>query len=118
MPLGIILKNEQYTAEMVAIMNEISKYVLSIRKTQTISGEEIKYTVLHPILFGGDQLTVQTARAAKTAMSGAEMSLERLEGLVPVIEDWHARLSLLKVLCNIILWHIMILCIAHAYYIG
>ena len=62
-----------------------------------IEGEEIEITLLYPLLFGGDQLTVKNARSAKAAMAGTETSVDRLEGLIPVSEDWHARLCLLTV---------------------
>lgn len=51
----------------------------------------------HHILFGGDQLTVERARGSQKVRSNSERGRERLEGLQPVVEDWHSRVALLKV---------------------
>ncbi len=45
----------------------------------------------HYILMGGDQLTVARARSSKRIRSNSLRPLDRLEGLVPVCEDWHAK---------------------------
>ena len=42
-------------------------------------------------LFGGDQLTCARARSAKCRQDSAT-AIERLEGLLPVIEDWHTKM--------------------------
>ena len=97
----MITKNEQYTKNMIEIMDEMQQYVPSIQRTSTVAAGDKEYQVeqdvVHPLLFGGDQLTVKNARAAQTAKSAEPLSLGRLEGLVPVFEDWHARLCLLNV---------------------
>ena len=51
----------------------------------------------HPILFGGDQLTVARARGCQKIRKNSERGKERLEGLTPVCEDWHSKLCLLGV---------------------
>ena len=56
-----------------------------------------KNVSVHPILFGGDQLTVARARGSIAARQDHFTRRERLEGLMPVIEDWHAKQCLLKV---------------------
>jgi L1 cell adhesion molecule like protein len=53
--------------------------------------------LVHPILFGGDQLTAARIPGAITAMANNTTSHTRLEGIVPVIEDWHAVVVLLQV---------------------
>lgn len=62
-------------------------------------GETIKVVVdhFHHILFGGDQLTAERATGAKRSKSNECRGLDQLEGLVPVIEDWHAKVCFLKV---------------------
>lgn len=50
-----------------------------------------------PILFGGDQLTTERARTVKNVLSNSDAATSRLEGLVPVTEDWHAKMCLYKV---------------------
>ena len=58
---------------------------------------EIDNTQFHPILFGGDQLTVARIRGTKVLRDTHDTPSERFEGIVPVVEDWHARMALLKV---------------------
>ena len=48
---------------------------------------------IHPILIGGDQLTACRARGAKKAKVNSFEAESRLDGLIPVAEDWHARLK-------------------------
>lgn len=54
-------------------------------------------TKFHKLLFGGDQLTVARARGAAELRSLNAKCVHRLEGLTPVVEDWHARMTLMKV---------------------
>lgn len=58
----------------------------------------IDNTQFFSILFGGDQLTVARIRGTQALRDTHETPIERLQGIVPVIEDWHARMALLKVL--------------------
>lgn len=51
----------------------------------------------HHILYGGDQLTTERMRGAKNVRANACRGKERLEGVQPVIEDWHSKVVLLKV---------------------
>lgn len=51
----------------------------------------------HYLLFGGDQLTVERAHGSKKCRSNEIRGLDRLEGLIPVVEDWHAKVIFLKV---------------------
>ena len=43
------------------------------------------------ILLGGDQVSVAHVRGAVGVRSNHENVQHRLEGVIPVIEDWHAR---------------------------
>jgi len=52
----------------------------------------------HRILFGGDQLTVSRSRGAQSIRYHDDDSEERLDGMIPVTEDWHARLTLMRVI--------------------
>ena len=56
---------------------------------------------VHPIVLGGDQFTAARARASQMTMSGQATACSRLEGLVPVFEDWHTKQALLVVSNNI-----------------
>ena len=86
---------------MIGIMREMQKYVPNVSKESTFKLGDHEFTTTHdtinPLLFGGDQLTVRNARSAQTASSSETSGLSRLEGLVPVFEDWHARVCLLTV---------------------
>ena len=52
---------------------------------------------------GGDQLTAARIRSSQRVRSNSQRGLDRLEGVVPVIEDWHSKGILLTVICIIIL---------------
>ena len=52
---------------------------------------------IHSILFGGDQLTAARARGSQLIRRNSEIPSERLEGLHPVAEDWHTKVTVLKV---------------------
>lgn len=49
------------------------------------------------VLFGGDQLTVARIRGTQTLRDTQETAQLRLEGVVPVVEDWHSRMTFMKV---------------------
>jgi len=87
---------------MVDIMSHLHQYVPVVTSTQEImtsTGETVQKenSVLHPILVGGDQLTVARARAAIKAKVNSETAAKQLSGIVPVIEDWHAKANFLGV---------------------
>ena len=67
---------------------------------------------LHPILLRGDQLTVARARSAKKAKINSVNPPLRLDGLIPVAEDWHARLNFMEVKgsCNETTIHLIMAC--------
>ena len=99
-PLGVQLFNENKTNEMCLIMQNLHKYVptklIQKRYDTDMVCEEGHY---HKILFGGDQLTVCRSRGAQAARSNDDptINVACLGGLVPVTEDWHARMTLLRV---------------------
>ena len=49
------------------------------------------------IYIGGDQLTVARTRSCQRIRSNSTRGRDRLEGFVPCIEDWHAKVSFLGV---------------------
>ena len=49
------------------------------------------------IFTGGDQMTVARIRGSKGVVSNSQSGTGRLEGLVPVVEDWHTKMCLLEV---------------------
>ena len=77
-PLGVLLKNENKTEEMIKILETLHKYV-----PRSENG-------LKEVFLGGDQLTCERVRGAKMARLQAQDAAQRLEGLLPKVEDWHA----------------------------
>ena len=51
----------------------------------------VKEDQFYKILVGGDQLTAARARSSKKHMINANTPQVRLEGLVPMVEDWHSK---------------------------
>ena len=88
---------------MVDILEKLQQYVPTVRseKTVDIPGTEEQVKLLddrfHQLLFGGDQLTVARARGAQRIRANSESASARLQGLVPVCEDWHAKQCLMGV---------------------
>jgi len=87
---------------MCSIMKSLQKYVP--KRTYQVTyhlSEDNEFVVneecYHRTLFGGDQLTVCRSRGAQSARCADDVSDERFDGLVPVTEDWHARMTLMRV---------------------
>lgn len=97
------MKNENKTSEMVDIMGQMHDYTPAIQYTEeyevlgTDEVIEIPRAHLHPILFGGDQLTAARARAAKDGKRNSYDPCLKFDWLIPVAEDWHTKLNLLGV---------------------
>lgn len=87
---------------MCKFIDTIHKYVPALmKKTQETMDdgdilERIDFMAWNTLL-GGDQLTVARARGAASIRAGHDSPKERLCGLVPTIEDWHCRMTLMKV---------------------
>lgn len=64
---------------------------------------------LHIHVLGGDQLTATRARGCQRIRSNSTRGKDRLEGLVPVVEDWHAKVSILGVRLKILYNSILLL---------
>ena len=47
---------------------------------------------------GGDQLTVARIHRTQCLRESEDKRVDRYEGLAPVVENWHARMTLLKVI--------------------
>ena len=105
MPLGVQLRNENKYEEMIDIMLHLHKYVPSKTIDQTLTVGESEHTVrdehLYPLLFGGDQLSVARYRGSKSIRRCSTTPTKRLEGMFPVVEDWHTEVVVLKVICHI-----------------
>lgn len=63
------------------------------------NGSEIDFddTRFFSIIFGGDQLTVARMRGVQALRDTHSKRADRFEGLIPVVEDWHARMTVMKV---------------------
>jgi len=59
--------------------------------------KSIDINLYHKLLLGGDQLTAARARGSCAARCDHEAS-QRLNGLIPVTEDWHAKMCYLKII--------------------
>ena len=96
LPLGTLPKCETSHEDMIAIMEHLQQYVPleTVSSTINVKGigeKEVLNDHFHHVLLGGHLNVPEEA-----SMSGATQR-ERLEGLKPVIEDWHAKVCLLGV---------------------
>jgi hypothetical protein len=82
--LGVVMKNEQRTEEMIEILAALNKYLPQ--------GSSRK-----PVPFCGDQLTAERCRSAQGCRVQSETAVDRLEGLIAVPADWHALVTFYKV---------------------
>ena len=94
--------NENKIDQMCLILDECHKYVPTIVTQENISlpdGNEFCYDHenMFEISMGGDQLTVARARSAIAIRRTYNTRKDKLLGLVPVIEDWHSRMTLMQV---------------------
>ena len=103
MPLGILPKNENKGDEMVEIAAYHHQLVpveegieeRTIKSTGAVA--RIPVAIVHPLCMGGDQLTAARMRGARKSKVHEATVTKRLEGLVPVAEDWHTKMSILGV---------------------
>ena len=99
----MILQSEISNEGMVLIMEKLHTYVPTVStpiELECPKSDEPTTMIkddFHYILKGGDQLTVARARSSKRIRSNSLRPLDRLEGLIPVCEDWHAKRCLISV---------------------
>ena len=95
--------NENKLDEMAKILDEYhKKYVPTKPCVEDLTLEDgttrvVDKTEFHKLLMGGDQLTVARVRGTIALRTTHDTPVERLGGVTPVVEDWHARLTLMKV---------------------
>lgn len=88
---------------MVDILTTLQQYVPMKACTATVEvpgtedSVEVKAESMHKILLGGDQLTVERIRGARRIRSNSQHPAGRLEGFIPVAEDWHAKVCFMEV---------------------
>ena len=106
MPLGELLKNENILEDMVDILDGLQKYIPTTTSIHTIdvctedgNTRAVDIDVHHfsHIAFGGDQLTVSRIRGSQRVLFNSENGTERLEGFIPMIEDWHTKMCFMEV---------------------
>ena len=112
------MKNEMEYADMLSILDHVHTYVpvqsnsIMNSFSNPVTGEPVfvNQQSVHPVLFGGDQLTVCRARGAQDIRRNGRDATQKLEGLIPVSEDWHTKVCLLQVSILIFnfIWHSLV----------
>ena len=89
---------------MINILEHAHKYYIPTQTTEeyiedpdTKDQVTLKIDKFHYILYGGDQLTVEWMRGAQNVWANSCRGTEHLQGVQPVVEDWHSKVVLLKV---------------------
>lgn len=77
-PLGVLLKSEQRSEDMVDILYHIHQYI-----------PKLKSGMYYPIFFCGDQMTRERATGAQDAKLQSDNDKSRLRGIYPEAADWH-----------------------------
>ena len=109
------MKSENKTDEMCEIMECMQQYVPHVQASHNFVNPitedvmNIKGDHFYHILFGGDQLTAARARGSQRVRMNSDNGLSRFEGLIPVIEDWHAKVILLQVTLRSVLLRVCVL---------
>ncbi|XP_078310147.1 uncharacterized protein LOC111108372 isoform X3 [Crassostrea virginica] len=85
-PLGLRDCNENKTLDVIQLLKELSKRYVPCKDD----------SIVEPVFFGGDRLTDEGIQSAQKAMKIADTPLERLEGFVSKIEDFHRLMNFLK----------------------
>ena len=94
---GVIPKNENKIKEMVQILSHLHQYIPQVEYEVQDFVPELNESVMihkaktHTVMLGGDQLSVVRTRSALNVKSNAETPSKRLEGIIPTVEDWHAK---------------------------
>ena len=81
---------------MTAVLSHLQQYVQTKSEGEEIVDPDDGEVLLcanyfHYILFGGDQLTAEIAIGEKRSIDNEIWPLDRLQGLIPVIEDWQSK---------------------------
>ena len=87
---------------MCLILEELQQYVPTVRKDECMilpdgSAMPYKKVDMWEVLLGGDQLTAARVRGAAAVRANHPTASDRLQGLFPTVEDWHCRMTFLKV---------------------
>ena len=99
-PLGVLPEDETSYEGMIRILEALQKYVPTkvTDIKEKIPGTDLqKEKTFITTLVGGDYLSVARARGAILIRSNSELQEDRLNGVWPVAEDWHAKVCLIEV---------------------
>ena len=85
--------------DMTDILRHLQAYVPCVPTKKVFTVEPFEQTDYHllPTLVGGDQLSVARARGSILLQDSSENQFDKLSGLLPVSEDWHAKVCLMQV---------------------
>ena len=90
---------------MIEILSHLHQYVPIKKHTSLVYVPSkdvivsLESATVKQLLIGGDQLSTARARGAIKAMANATTPNKRLDGFIPVVEDWHAQVVILEVNC-------------------
>ena len=104
----MLAKNEKIYEDMIDILGEYKKCIPSkvVSLKEHIPGSDITEDRAYiTTLVGGDYLSVAQAHCAQYIWRTSELAMHRLDGILPVAEDWHAKVCLLEVLIDGFLIH-------------
>ena len=101
-----MLKNENVLGDMIDILDGLHRYIPTTTTSQTLDvcaeggrtrAVEIKLHNFSYILLGGGQLKIARIRGSQSTFSNSDNGEERLEGFVPMIDDWHTKMCFMEV---------------------
>ena len=97
---GTVFKDEKKYDEMVDILDHIQEEMHryhgeAFQDNQDELAEILKQLL---IIFSGDQLTRERAHGSQLIRDGCTTKAERLQQILPVIENWHAKQSFLTLI--------------------
>ncbi|XP_035688825.1 uncharacterized protein LOC118424384 [Branchiostoma floridae] len=95
--LGLQFKNENVSADMVEILRYIQTHFVPAEEDPEGRIQRLLLT----ILLGGDWLSVERAENVQLAFMDGDNAEERLDGLLPKFELWHAIRNLVEILHSI-----------------
>ena len=101
----MLFKSEQKNDGMTDILKALHTYVPVVDTVHhsivdvdgSIEPVTIMEQKMYKILFGGDQLTVERAQNIQRVRDNSDTASHRMDGLVPVSEDWHSKMCFYKV---------------------
>lgn len=84
---------------MIEILEHFKSYIPSFSIDVSIPGmeEAVQDKCYATTLVGGDYLSVARARGAQLIRSNSDLGKDRVDGFLPVAEDWHAKVCFMEV---------------------